>query len=48
MIKNRSNFNELAFHLSNPLMVLSRNVLLKYLTKNNKFLEKYLGKVYKN
>ena len=45
---DRSNFNEFVFHLSNPLMVLCRNALLKYLTKNKKFLENYLGKVYKS
>jgi len=48
MINNRSNFNQFAFHLSNPIMTLFRNIFLKLLTKNKKFLESYLGKVYKN
>lgn len=47
MINNRSNFNQFAFHLSNPIMTLFRNISLKLLTKNKKFLESYLGKVYK-
>jgi len=48
MINNRSNFNQFAFHLSNPILTLFRNIFLKLLTKNKKFLESYLGKVYKN
>lgn len=47
MINNRSNFNQFAFHLSNPIMIFFRNISLKLLTKNKKFLESYLGKVYK-
>ena len=48
MINNRSKINQFAFHLSNPLAVFFRNVCLKILTKNNKFLDNYLGKIYKN
>lgn len=48
MINNRSNFNQFAFHLSNPIMTMFRNIFLKLLTKNKKFLDSYLGKVYKN
>ena len=48
MINNRSKLNQFAFHLSNPLTVYFRNMCLKILTKNNKFLENYLGKIYKN
>ena len=44
----RSKLNYFAFHLSNPLTILIRNIILKYLTKNNKFLEYYLGKIYRN
>jgi len=44
----RSKLNHFAFHLSNPLTIFIRNIFLKYLTKNNKFLEGYLGKIYKN
>jgi salicylate hydroxylase len=48
MINTRSNINQFVFHLSNPVMTFLRNVSLKYLTKNRKFLESYLGKIYKN
>jgi salicylate hydroxylase len=48
MINNRSKFNQFAFHLSNPVMVFFRNLSLKILIKNKKFLERYLGKIYKN
>ena len=48
MINNRSKLNQFAFHVSNPLMVFFRNISLKLLTKNKKFLENYLGKIYKN
>ena len=48
MVNNRSRFNQFAFHLSNPLTTLLRNIFLKRLVKNKKFLESYLGKIYKN
>ena len=48
MINNRSKLNQFAFHLSNPVIVSFRNIILKILTKNKKFLENYLGKIYKN
>jgi len=48
MINRRSNLNQFAFHLSNPFMIFLRNISLKFLTKNKKFLEKYLGKIYKH
>ena len=48
MINNRSKLNQFAFHVSNPLIVFFRNISLKLLTKNKKFLENYLGKIYKN
>ena len=48
MINNRSKLNQFTFHVSNPLMVFFRNLSLKILTKNKKFLENYLGKIYKN
>ena len=47
-INSRSNLNHFAFHLSNPLNIIFRNICLKYLSKNKKFLENYLGKVYNN
>ena len=48
MINNRSKLNQFAFHLSNPIIVFFRNISLKILMKNKKFLENYLGKIYKN
>ncbi len=48
MIKSRSNFNQFIFHLSNPIMIVFRNIFLKFLTKNKKFLQSYLGKIYKS
>ena len=47
-VNSRSTINNFAFHFSNPLSILIRNILLKYLTKNKRFLENYLGKIYKN
>jgi len=48
MINRRSKLNFFAFHLSNPLLSAVRNLLMKYLVKNNKFINSYLGKIYKN
>jgi salicylate hydroxylase len=48
MVNIRSKFNQFAFHLSNPLTIFFRNIFLKRLVKNKKFLEFYLGKIYKN
>ena len=45
-IYKRSALNHFAFHLSNPLNIYIRNNILKYLTKNKKFLESYLGEIY--
>ena len=47
MVNNRSKLNQFAFHLSNPLTTLLRNIFLKKLVKNKKFLESYLGKIYR-
>ena len=48
MINNRSMLNHFAFHLSNPIIIFFRNIILKILTKNKFFLSSYLGKIYKN
>ena len=48
MIDRKSRFNYFAFHLSNPLLIWVRNSLMKYLVKNNKFINSFLGKIYKN
>ena len=48
MVNTRSKFNLFAFHLSNPLTTFVRDIFLRRLVKNKKFLESYLGKIYKN
>ena len=48
MVNIRSKFNQFIFHLSNPLTIFVRNIFLKRLVKNKKFLQLYLGKIYKN
>ena len=48
MVNIRSKFNQFAFHLSSPLTIFVRNFFLKRLVKNKKFLESYLGKIYKS
>ena len=48
MVNIRSKFNQFAFHLSNPLTIFFRNIFLKRLVKNKKFLESYLGKIYRD
>ena len=47
MVNIRSKFNQFAFHLSSPLTRFFRNLFLKRLLKNKKFLESYLGKIYR-
>ena len=48
MIDRKSRFNYFVFHLSNPLMIFLRNLLMRYLVKNKIFINSYLGKIYKN
>ncbi len=48
MVNIRSRFNQFVFHLSNPFNTFFRNIFLKRLVKNKKFLDFYLGKIYKN
>ena len=48
MVNIRSKINQFVFHLSNPLTTFVRNIFLKRLVKNKKFLESYLGKIYRN
>ena len=48
MINNRSKLNQFAFHLANPTIIFFRNISLKLLVKNKRFLDSYLGKVYKS
>jgi len=47
LINKRSKFNYFGFHISNLLLKILRNKLLKRLVKNKNFIHSYLGKVYK-
>jgi len=46
MINRRSKLNYFIFHISNPILVLIRNIVLKIVVNNKKFLNKYLGQIY--
>jgi len=48
MIDRKSKLNYFAFHLNNPLLNFLRNFLIKYLVKNKRFINSYLGKIYKD
>ena len=48
MINMKSKFNYFAFHLSNPLIIWIRNIIMNYLVKNKKFINNYLGEIYKD
>ena len=45
-IDRKSKLNYFAFHLNNPLLNFLRNLLIKYLVKNERFIKNYLGKIY--
>ena len=44
----RSKLNYFSFHLSNPIFSSFRNSIFKLLVKNDKFLDSYLGKIYRD
>ena len=46
MVNQRSKLNYFIFHLSNPILVLIRNKILRIVVNNKNFLNKYLGKIY--
>ena len=46
-INKRTKFNYFGFHISNFLLEILRNFFLKRLVKNKKFIQSYLGKIYK-
>ncbi|MDC0452210.1 hypothetical protein OAL65_03100 [Candidatus Pelagibacter sp.] len=48
MIDIKSKLNYFAFHLSNPLTIWIRNLIIQKLVKNKKFINSYLGKIYKD
>ena len=47
IISKRSNFNYFVFHLSNRILVIFRNLVLKNIINSKKFIDKYLGKVFR-
>ena len=47
IINKRSNFNYFAFHFANRLFAGFRNIVLKKLISNEKFIESYLGIVFR-
>ena len=46
--KRRADLNFFAFHFSSSIMKKIRNISLKFLVKRKFFINRYLGKVYKN
>ena len=48
IVRKRSNLNFFVFHFSSSIMQKIRNILLKFLVKNEFFVKSYLGKIYKN
>ena len=47
VIRKRSNLNFFAFHLSNPILANIRNFILKKLIYNKKFIDNFLGRVFR-
>jgi salicylate hydroxylase len=47
LVSKRSKFNYFIFHISNHLLKSFRNKVLKIVVKNKRFINSYLGKVYK-
>ena len=47
LINKRSKINYFGFHISNPLLKVLRNGLLKRLVKNKNFINTYLGRIYR-
>ena len=48
MIDMKSKLNYFAFHLSNPLTIWIRNLIIQKLVKNKQFINSYLSKIYKD
>jgi len=46
MINRRSKLNYFFFHLSNPILIFFRNIIMKIVSNNKFFLNKYLGQIY--
>ena len=45
-VNKRSKINYFGFHISNPILKILRNFLLKRIVKNKNFIQAYLGKIY--
>ena len=48
IVRKRSNFNFFIFHFSSSIMQIIRNFLMKILIKRKRFINTYLGVVYKS
>ena len=48
IVRRRSNFNFFVFHFSSKFMQTIRNFFMKFLFKRKRFINSYLGKIYKN
>ena len=48
IVRKRSNFNFFVFHFSGTFMQSIRNFFIKILVKRKRFINSYLGTVYKN
>ncbi len=48
IVRRRSNINFFAFHFSSSIFQVIRNLFMKFLVKRKKFINSYLGTVYKN
>ncbi len=48
IVRRRSNINFFAFHFSSSIFQVIRNFFMKFLVKRKKFINSYLGTVYKN
>jgi len=47
IISKRSNLNFFTFHLSNPFLIKARNFVLRKLVYNKKFIDSFLGRVFR-
>ena len=48
IVRKRSNFNFFIFHFSSTFMQSIRNFFIKFLVKRKRFINSYLGTIYKN
>ena len=48
IVRRRSNLNFFVFHFSSSMMQSIRNIVIKFLVKRKRFINSYLGTVYKN